>query len=100
METVVPLGAGLSAGLLVGFSAVLAGSEPEALGLSSSEKFFFNHLDGKHMVGIGLAEGEGEKRREQRGLQNLGRVICEGGLRFFSYSFYTHGTSSSAREGG
>ena len=56
----VPLVAGLPAGLSAGFSGALVDSEPEALGLSSSEKFFFNHLDGKHMAGIGLAEEEGE----------------------------------------
>ena len=60
METVVPLVVGLSAALpaalLAGVSVVLVASEPAALGLSSL-KFFFNHLDGKHMAGIELGGG-------------------------------------------
>lgn len=60
---VVPLVAGLAAGLavdlLAGFSAVSADWEPEALGLSSSEKLLFNHLDGKHMPGTELVEEGG-----------------------------------------
>ena len=51
--------------LAVDFSAVLVDLEPEAVGLSSSEKFFFNHLDGKHMAGIELGEEEGDGRRER-----------------------------------
>ena len=53
VETVVPFAGD--------FSETLVGLEVEALGLSSS-KFFFNHLDGKHMVGMELAEGRGGSR--------------------------------------
>ena len=42
---------GLAAGLLAGFSAGVVELEPEDSGFSSSEKFFFSHLEGKHMVG-------------------------------------------------
>ena len=51
-----PLVVGLSAGLLAGFSATLVDLELVVLGLSSSEKFFFNHLEGKHMAGGGGSE--------------------------------------------
>ena len=51
--------AGLAAGLLGGFSAVLVDLEPEVLALSSSEKLFFNHLDGKHMAEKKGREGGG-----------------------------------------
>ena len=44
MLLVVDLVGGSAAGLLVDLGW-------EALGLSSSEKFFFSHLDGKHVVG-------------------------------------------------
>ena len=53
---VVGLATGLAVDLLAGFSTVSADWEPEALGLSSSEKLLFNHLDGKHMTGTELVE--------------------------------------------
>jgi len=49
------------------FSVTLVGFELAGFGLSSSEKFFFNHLDGKHMAGIeSTGEGEGESGRRAR----------------------------------
>lgn len=59
----VGLAAGLAAGLSAGFSAAAVVLEPEGLDLSSSEKLFFSHLDGKHMVG---ASGGGKKGRSGR----------------------------------
>jgi hypothetical protein len=56
---VVPLVA-FSTGPSAGLSAALGLS---SLGLSSSEKFFFNHLDGKHMADNEVV-GEGEGRFE------------------------------------
>jgi len=57
VEAVVPLIADLLAvagfsAALAGFSSAFVGVGPGASGLSSSEKFFFNHLDGKHMAGV------------------------------------------------
>lgn len=54
---------GLSTGPLAGFPAPLVDLEPEALGLSSSAKFLFSHLDGKHIAGIKLAEVEDEREK-------------------------------------
>ena len=68
----VPLVAGSSADLLAGCSVAFVDLELEALGLSSSEKLFFNHLDGKHMAGI---ESEGEEG-EEWGSRKLGRVVA------------------------
>ena len=56
---------GVSAGLLAGFSTVLVGPEPDGAGVASSEKFFFNHLDGKHMASIEFGE-EGRKREGRK----------------------------------
>ena len=45
--------ASLGTGSLANFSASLVELEAEGLGLSSSTKFFLNHLDGKHITSTG-----------------------------------------------
>ena len=69
MLLVVDLVAGSAAGLLVDLGW-------EALGLSSSEKFFFSHLDGKHVVGQ-WRRGWGEPGRFVSGLHPVGFISRE-----------------------
>ena len=79
---------GAPAGSLAGFSAALVGPEPEGAGVSSSEKFFFNHLDGKHMVGL----KSGEEGREGEGgkveVGKSGEVVVLNGSWSIAHSFY------------
>lgn len=95
----VPLVAGSSADLLAGSSVAFVDLELEASGLSSSEKFFFNHLDGKHIAGIELVGEDGEGGGGGgKGSRGFGRVMFEVDFSSLVFSFYIAGASSSARE--
>ena len=97
VSSVAGLVADLAAGLLAGFSIVFVDLEPEAL--SSSEKLFFNHLDGKHMTGIEPAkeerEGKGEgvevESTRKDGIREWDSILS------MLCSFYIKGRALSAR---